>query len=299
MLTQGAAPFGGAFGLIGHPVGHSLSPAMHNAAFISRRLPYHYGLWDIDPAELGQSLQQLRQSGVLGFNVTIPHKQAVLPYLDELSAEARLIGAVNTVCNRGGRWIGHNTDAPGLIDALVGDAGFDPTGCRATLLGAGGVASAAAFALAQAGVRRLVIVSRASEPGSDLARQVGESLPAVETIAVPWDAAYMAPLLRETDLLVNGTPVGMSPHEDESPIADPGWLHPDMVACDLVYRPRQTRLLRDAAAWGARTIDGLGLLLYQGARAFELWFGEPAPLSVMRDALTQALFLQGSSHHAP
>ncbi|MHB9145836.1 MAG: shikimate dehydrogenase [Symbiobacteriia bacterium] len=278
-------PPSGPYGLIGHPVGHSLSPVMHDAAFRSRGLPFRYWLYDVPPAELGESCQRLRDSGIQGFNVTIPHKQAILPYLDDLSAEARLIGAVNTVCSRDGTWVGHNTDAPGLLDALLGDAGFDPAGCSVTLLGAGGAARAAAFALAQAGVRRLSVFSRRLDRAQHLTKSVSEHASSCEAAAFPWDRERIALEMRGTDLLVNATPVGMSPADQDSPIADPDWLRQGMVVFDLVYRPRQTKLLRDAAALGARTLDGLSLLLYQGARAFELWLVEPAPLEVMRSAL--------------
>lgn len=280
--------FTGPFGLIGHPVAHSLSPVMHNAALLHLGLPYRYWLYDIPPANLDEAVQHMKESGVEGFNVTIPHKLAIMDYLDDLSEDAKTIGAVNTVCLENGRWVGYNTDAPGLLDSLKFDAKFQPAGCKATVLGAGGAARAAAIVLAQAGSEHIAIFNRRRSRAEELADDVRRLVPRCEVDAHPWDVELMADVLRETNLLVNATPIGMHPNND-SPVADPLWIHPNMVVLDLVYRPLQTKLLQDAASRGAKAVDGLGMLLYQGARAFQLWTKRVPPIDMMRSALRDAI----------
>ena len=281
--------FGGPYGLIGHPTAHSLSPVMHNSAFLHVGLPYRYWLYDVPPSELKQAVELMKDNDIQGFNVTIPHKQAVMYYLDEIHDDARMIGAVNTVCRQGDRWIGYNTDAPGLLDTLQLDGEFDPAGRQVTILGAGGAARAAALALAKAGAKEIALFNRSLERAEQLVRNVQQHVRGCRAEALPWNLELMEKKLKHTDLLVNTTPIGMEPKVQESPIADAAWIQPHTVVFDMVYKPRLTLLLQQAQAQGAKIVDGLGLLLHQGARAFELWTLQPAPIEVMRSALYDAI----------
>ena len=269
-------------GLIGWPVEHSVSPAMQNAAFEARGLPWRYRLLPTPPGEVGAALARLRSEGYRGANVTVPHKQAVMPFLDEISDVARSIGAVNTLVLREGRWEGHNTDAQGFLAALRVE-GCQPEGQRALVLGAGGGARSAVYALAQVGCEVTIYnrtVSRALALAADMAR-LGRSVSAV--------AALDELDLRTFGLLVNATSVGMWPDVDASPWPAMLPLPGQWTVFDLVYNPTETRLLAQARAAGATTIGGLGMLVYQGALAFELWTGREAPVEVMRAAARQAL----------
>ncbi len=256
-------------GILGHPVAHSLSPAMQEAALAARGLTGSYRLLDTPPEALARRLEEVRR-GYRGVNVTVPLKEAVLPLLDGVHPEARAIGAVNTVVNRGGRLIGHNTDAPGFLRSLE-EAGV--RGRRALVLGAGGAARAVAYALKGAGWE-VGVHNRTRSRAEALARAFGLEV-------VPLEAA------RQADLVVNATSVGL---DDPAATPLPAALFPPRgFAVDLVYRPLLTRFLAEAAAAGLGTVDGLGMLLWQGALAFELWTGERAPVGAMRAALRRAL----------
>lgn len=269
-------------GVIGDPVAHSRSPALHNAAFAWLGIPARYELWPTTAAELPARIESLRAPHILGANVTLPHKIAVLPLLDRLDAQAETIGAVNTIVRQDdGSLIGANTDAPAFLASLREDAGYDPANQSVVILGASGAARAAAVALVAADVRRLVVANRTLERaetllGDVLATAAGDP----QLIALALDDPELPALLAESTLLVNATSLGW--HGDESPLAA-DLIAPGMLVFDLVYRP--TRLLRDAAARGARTLDGLGMLVRQAALAFERWTGRAAPLDVMRAAL--------------
>jgi len=274
-------------GLIGWPVEHSLSPAMHNAAFAALGLSWRYTLLPTPPEQLPDRLAQLVREGYRGANVTVPHKQAVLDCLDEISATARAIGAVNTLVVQDGRWLGHNTDAAGLVAALQ-EAGFEPRGRQALVLGAGGAARAVVYALAWAGCK-VTLHNRTLERAAELARDMqGLDLRAPVTWAPRTVALADLPLYRY-DLLVNATPVGMWPHSAASPWPERLPLPSHWTVFDLVYNPLETRLLQRARAAGARPVDGLGMLVGQGALAFEMWTGAPAPLETMRGACERAL----------
>jgi shikimate dehydrogenase len=269
-------------GVIGDPVAHSRSPALHNAAFAWLGIPARYELWPTTAAGLPARIESLRAPHILGANVTLPHKIAVVPLLDRLDAQAETIGAVNTIVRQpDGSLIGANTDAPAFLASLREDAGYDPANQSVVILGASGAARAAAVALVAAGVRRLVVANRTLERAETL---LGDVLAAAasdpQLIALALDDPELPPLLAEATLLVNATSLGW--HGDESPLAA-DLIAPGMLVFDLVYRP--TRLLRDAAARGARTLDGLGMLVRQAALAFERWTGRAAPLDVMRAAL--------------
>ena len=266
--------------LLGDPLGHSLSPAMQNAAFRAAGLDWEYVLYETPREELRAAVARLRAEDCAGANVTIPHKEAVVEWLDDLSDGARRIGAVNTIVKRGDKLIGENTDLYGFLQSLR-DADVDPRGARGVILGAGGAAHAVAFALAEAEASSLVILNRTESRARSLAAVLGKHHPQLE-ITVNRNGA-----LGRANLIVNTTPIGMPPREDQSPM--PGTFPRGAVVFDLVYLPAQTRFLRDAERAGARTIGGIGMLVHQGAAAFELWTGRDAPTQVMVEATEAAL----------
>ena len=278
-------------GIIGWPVAHSLSPAMHNAAFAALGLNWAYVPLPVPPGAVEDALRGLKALGFAGANVTIPHKEAVIPYLDEVTPAARAMGAVNTLLVRRedgtARLVGDNTDAIGFLEDLRA-AGFDPAGRRCLVLGAGGGARAVVYALAQAGAQ-VTLHNRTPRRAQALVQALTPHLPGVSLTALPAGTRLTDLDLAAFDLLVNTTPVGMWPHPEASPWPEEAPLPPPLPVYDLVYRPAETRLLRQARRAGARAIGGLGMLLRQGAAAFILWTGEPAPLDVMRTALEAAL----------
>lgn len=268
-------------GVIGFPLAHSISPQFQQPAFDHLGLDVSYRAYEVPPAELAAFMGKLRRGGWLGVNVTIPHKQAVFRLVDSVTDEARQIGAVNTVIVREGALVGDNTDAAGFLRALA-EAGFDPAGTEAVMLGAGGAAKAVAVGLLRSGVRRLTIANRTVESAATLAQTLNAEFGAERAAALPLEADVVLRPLRESALLVNTTSVGMAhgPVPGVSPLpAD--LLGPHLVAYDLVYNPARTRLLADAEARGARTVEGLPMLVYQGAASFERWTGRTAPVEVM------------------
>lgn len=273
--------------LLGHPVSHSVSPAFQQAALDECSIDAAYTALDVPPAELPAAADSLRDQDVLGANVTVPHKEAVFALLDSVSEEARLIGAVNTIHNRDGALEGHNTDARGFLSALREEAGFEPRGRTAIILGAGGSARAVAIALAGEGATSVVIANRTVERAEALVELV-------RSLGVPAQAIALDPAsIREAvqcDLVVNCTSLGMTggPGPAESPITSE-LIPPDALVCDLVYNPRETPLLRGAATAGVRSLGGLPMLVYQGAAAFEIWTGVAAPARVMFAAAEAAL----------
>jgi shikimate dehydrogenase len=268
-------------GLIGDPVAHSRSPAMHNAAFAHLGLSIRYELWHTAAAVLPARLEALRGPLFLGANITLPHKQAVMGLLDVLEPEAEQIGAVNTIYKwDDGSLVGANTDAPGLLADLREAGNFDPAGQRVVILGASGAARAAAFALSNARIAHLVIANRTADRAHGLAFDAGLPLAQEQRAACALDAPELPDYLAACGLLINATSVGW--HDEETPLADVG-VSAGALVYDMVYRP--TRLLREGAARGARTLDGRGMLLYQGALAFSRWTGREPPLAVMRAAL--------------
>lgn len=270
-------------GLLGHPVMHSKSPQMHNAAFAACGLDYRYLAFDVEPERIGEAVAGIRALGVRGVNVTIPHKVAVIPHLDELSEEARLIGAVNTIVQEDGRLIGYNTDGIGYISALREETGFDVSGKRILLLGAGGAARAVAAQMALAGSGQLVIAARAIDRAEALAEHLASH---ADTRGITLDVAERE--LASFDLIVNTTPVGMHPHVDEMPISTE-WLESRQLVSDLIYNPRITRWLQEAQGRGCKIHGGLGMFIHQGAHAFQLWTGSAAPTDVMRQTVESYL----------
>lgn len=274
-------------GVIGHPVEHTSSPAMHNAALAALGLDYVYTAFAVRPEELGQAIAGIRALNFRGLNVTVPHKVGVMTLLDEVSPEARAIGAVNTIDHREGRLIGHNTDAFGAMQSLRLDGGLETLPARVALLGAGGAARAILYGLLQRPeVEHVALLNRTPEKAGALAADLDPQGRRVRPGVLD---ASSGEQVAASGLLINATAIGMSPHPHVSPLPDPSCLHPGMVVLDIVYNPLETLLLRQARPAGARPVDGLGMLARQGARAFALWTGMEPPVEVMRAAALERL----------
>jgi shikimate dehydrogenase len=268
-------------GIIGWPVAHSLSPAIHNAAFAEAGLDWVYVPLPVPPEDLREALAGLAPLGFHGVNVTMPHKTEAADLIEHLSEDARTLRAVNTITLRGGELEGHNTDAPGFDRFLRRDAGFDPRGRSALVYGSGGAARACALALARSGLARLTVAARDEARAAPLVTMV-EALGVPIVLVGPGDAGEVA-----ADLVVNATPVGAAGQERAHPSLP--HLGPGTLVIDLLYDPRSTDLQRRAREAGAAVFGGLGHLLEQAALAFELWTGTPAPLEVMSAAALAAL----------
>jgi shikimate dehydrogenase len=276
----------GLLGIIGNPVRSSLSPAMHQAALRRLGLDARYQAFEISPAQVRDVLRALAPLGFWGINVTIPYKETVLRYLDEIDAEAAAIGAVNTVAVRSGRTIGHNTDAEGFRLALEIEGRTDLRGAGVLLVGAGGAARAVSHACAARGCGRLLIANRAVGRARALVRALKARFPRADIAPIVAGGPGWARQVGSCAVVVNTTPLGGRPG-DPLPVP-PDALGRGQTVMDIVYRPRRTPLLEAAAAAGARTVDGLQMLLHQGALAFTIWTGREAPLAAMRRALAAA-----------
>ncbi|OPY62429.1 MAG: Quinate/shikimate dehydrogenase [Pelotomaculum sp. PtaU1.Bin065] len=279
-------------GIYGCPVEHSFSPVMHNAAFNALELDFVYVPFLVEPACLPAAVAAVRALGLAGVNVTIPHKQAVLPLLDEVTEEARLIGAVNTIVNKAGRLLGDNTDGRGFLRALLEQAGFNPAGKTALILGAGGAARAVAVQLVLAGARKVFLANRSRERAEALAGLLVENAGPAAAEVVAWPGSGKKPDPPETppaDLVVQTTPVEMYPNEGSSISLPFSSFSPGQVVCDLVYNPAETLFMKRAVQAGAVALNGLGMLLYQGVLSFEMWTGKAAPVEVMRESLLKCL----------
>jgi len=280
-------------GLIGWPVAHSLSPAMHNAAFDALGLNWRYVPFAVPPGEIEVAVRGLAGLGFRGVNVTVPHKQAVLPLLDSVAPDALRLGAVNTLVierhhDNGQATIkGHNTDHRGFIASLR-QGGFEPAGKRALVVGAGGAGRAVIFGLLEAEAEEIVVLDSASEPARRLIDDLGGQGPC-RLRTRPLTQAALIESAHAADLLVHATPLGMWPRTEGCIWPEEQPFPEHLTAFDLVYNPLETRLLRRAREAGARPIDGLGMLVAQGALSFEIWTEETAPIEVMRAAGELAL----------
>jgi shikimate dehydrogenase len=278
-------------GLIGFPVAHSLSPRMQDAAFDACGIDARYGLWETPPADLPARIASLRAPEMLGANVTIPHKTAALALIDECDPLAARAGAINTIVNRAGRLVGYNTDVGGLTQALAThhQHPFHGKGQTAIILGTGGAARGAAVALLECGVAELMVLGRNEAHLHSLLGLLQESVGASSANATKLCAAALGSdaadqFLMQTDLVVNATSVGL--HETDTQILiNVDLLSPDTLVMDMIFNPPTTPLLRAAQARGCAVLNGLTMLLYQGALAFEHWTGQPAPIETMRRAL--------------
>ena len=272
--------------LIGYPVEHSKSPLMHNAAFQSLGLDFVYVLLSVKAPDLKEAVTGLRASNVAGANVTIPYKEEVIKYLDEITPEAMFIGAVNTIHNREGKLIGYNTDGQGFITSLLTDGKIKLEGQRVFLIGAGGAGKAVAVKLAERGVERLVITDKIGERTESLVSRLQENIPDCPVYAVAMASKEFAEAISESTLLINATPVGMN--EGDPCVIDPDYLHKDLFIYDVVYN-RETPLVGEARKRGIKALGGIGMLIHQGAASFEIWTGQKAPVEVMKNKILEEL----------
>jgi len=269
--------------LIGHPVAHSLSGAMQQAAFDELGVDARYELWDKPPIELAEAVAELRTDDFLGANVTIPHKERVVPMVDRLTEEATATGAVNTITREGKRLVGHNTDVAGFKVALDKLVGRQKMPKQAVVLGAGGGARAIVYGLIREGFQRIIVFNRHLHRAEGMVKHFSRTAAHMELRAMPWHESIIESEIAKTKLLINATSIGLT--SDISPLPAEV-LSNELLVLDLIYA--KTRLLRDAHAAGATTLDGELMLLHQGAAAFTLWTGQPAPLELMQSKLAEA-----------
>ena len=273
------------YGIFGYPVEHTFSPGMHNAAFKRLGMDACYVPFAVHPDRLGEAARAILPLGLRGLNITVPHKEKIIQYLDELSEEARLIGAVNTIEIRQGRLVGHNTDGRGFLRSLNENAGFNPKGKKVLFIGSGGAARAVGFCLALAGASKIYVrdldTRKADLLVSDIRAKTGAASASIH------DDEPLAAYAADADCLINATPLGLK-RTDPLPIPR-DFVMKKHLACDLVYNPPETAFLRTAKSRGAKRLAGLGMLLYQGVIAFEIWTGKRAPVQTMKNALSRQI----------
>jgi shikimate dehydrogenase len=269
-------------GVFGFPVDENPTVVMMEAAFQFLGLPWRYLTLKVSPADLAAGIQGIRAMGFQGLNLTIPHKVEVLQYLDEVNADARIMGAVNTIYREGDRLIGANTDGKGFLRSLRDDAHMDPVGKKFMVLGAGGAARSICVELALAGATEIEIVNRTATRGRELVDLLQQNTKAQVTFH-EWNGKVSIP--NDVEGLVNATSIGLYPNVEELPSLNFETIRSGMVVCDVIPNPPRTRFVKEAEARGAVTLDGLGMLVYQGAIAFKLWTGMDAPVEVMKKSL--------------
>ncbi|QQR80870.1 MAG: shikimate dehydrogenase [Deltaproteobacteria bacterium] len=274
-------------GIIGDPIKHSLSPAMHNAALEKLALPYAYLPFQVSSKELKSFFLKAKKWNLVGFNVTIPHKEAVLLFLKKISPEAKLMGAVNTIYQKKGVWYGDNTDGRGYLTSLSTETKFHPRGKRIVILGAGGAARAVICSLALKSPRAIILLNRTEEKASALAQEFSNKFKKIHFEALPLEKESCQIVFPDTHLLINTTSIGLNgTHFDKLPLKH---LPKTAIVSDLVYRPLKTKLLKQAEKLGLKIHPGIGMLLHQGALAFKLWTHHQPPLKIMQKALLDAL----------
>lgn len=272
------------YGIFGHPVSHSLSPLMHNKAFEELGLNCVYLGFDIEPGKLSSAVSAIKTLNVKGINITIPHKEAMVNQLNDLTEPVILTGAVNTIKNEDGRLVGYNTDVPGVMRAIKEEFNFNPQYKTAFLVGAGGASRAVVAGMCLGGIRQIVIANRTLDRANLLKTQFSDQYPNVifKTVALS-DAIKIKSFLADSDIVVNSSPAGMG----EIPPLDLPLkaIAKDAPVYDLVYKPILTPLVKQARELGLKAESGLGMLLYQGVEAFEIWTGKKAPVDSMREVL--------------
>ncbi len=271
------------YGVIGDPIEHSLSPAMHNAAFEALKLDCVFLAFKVGLSQVEDTLRGMRSLGIRGLNVTMPDKNAVISYLNEVNEIAKFLGSVNTILNDDGRLLGFSTDGEGASRALK-EYGISLSGKKLLLLGGGGAAKAIAYTLSQE-LEELTLLNRTPEKTNALVdglKKLGRKVS-----NGPLSESTIEDSLKDADILINATNVGMLPVERS--LLKSEWLRPDLTVMDIVYNPLETKLAKDAKEAGAKVISGLEMLIYQGAASFEIWTGKPAPVEVMRKAAESQL----------
>ncbi|WP_276753752.1 shikimate dehydrogenase [Limosilactobacillus ingluviei] len=276
-------------GLLATPIRHSMSPTMHNNAFAMLGLNYAYLAFEVGQQELPSAVQAIRTLEMRGANISMPNKQAILPLLDDLAPAAKLAGAVNTVVNDHGKLTGYTTDGIGFMQALAAE-NIDLRGEKMVLAGAGGAGTPIAIQAALDGVKEIVIVNRTTDPQGSQAQKnvkiINEQTNAHARFVPLADQAQFKAELADATIYCDATGVGMKPLADQSLITDPSWLREDLIVYDTVYAPRTTKLMTIAQAAGVRHVfNGLGMMLYQGAEAFQLWTGQAMPVQAIADLL--------------
>lgn len=279
------------FGILGHPLAHSLSPRMQEAAFAAAGLKAYYLVLDLELPLFKQAMKGLSRFQVEGFNITVPYKEAVLPYLDAVLPEARITGAVNTVFRKNGRWMGANTDIYGFLASLRQEARFQPAGKTALILGAGGAARAVLYGLVSKRVKKIIMANRHPERAIKLIRDFKKKFTAVKFEVLPFEKKKISAAIENADLVVNATSVGL---KRTDPLLLPAsWFArvsgKKKLFFDLIYNPPATPFLKTAKQKGHKILNGTSMLVHQGAKAFEYWTGKKAPVNVMREALADAL----------
>lgn len=271
-------------GILGFPVEHSFSPVMHNQALRYLGLDYIYLPLAVAEENLSQAIEGMKAMGFKGANVTIPHKEKIIPFLKGLSPEAQAIGAVNTLVREGEGFWGDNTDGKGFLRALAVEKGWLPEKKIVTILGAGGGARAIAVTLALRGVKMINIVNRTLSRGGKIAQRIIKETE-TEVFVYDYQEKNLADILRASHLVVNTTPLGMFPHTDSLAPLDYNAFKPGQLVVDIIYNPAKTRFLREAEKRGAEIMNGIGMLLYQGVLSFQSWTGEEAPVNIMKEVL--------------
>ena len=254
--------------LIGHPVSHSFSPYIHNFLAKEYGVDLKYTCFDVDPSKVKEALEGIKALGIIGSNVTIPHKIEVMPYLDEIDKNAAIIGAVNTIKNQEGKLIGYNTDGKGFVNSVLNE-GHSLKDKHVMVLGAGGASRAIVVELAAHGVGKITICNNTLEKAEGLANQVRENFPNVEVNIMPLDVT--SKILEDVQVLINTTPLGMSSRKDLSPIGDEVVPPAELVVCDIVYTPHDTKLLKWAMRHNLKVVHGIGMLINQAIASFEIW----------------------------
>lgn len=287
------------FGVFGDPLSHTLSPAMHEAAFNKLGIDANYIVLELAPAAFQKLMACSSDLSLSGFNVTVPYKETVMKYLDKIRPEARAIGAVNTVFKQGRNWVGTNTDMEGFLLAVMKDGGFLPSGKKAVILGAGGAARAVVYGLSREGIREVLVADCFPERAWKIVNDMKKLFKKVSYDSAAAGTPEVKAALQKADVIINATPVGLKPEDPE--VIPEGWIPKSggssarnrhcnsKLFIDLIYNPPFTVFLKAARKKGHRILNGLGMLLYQGARALEYWTGRRAPVDVMRQALLQAL----------
>ncbi|MBI5554621.1 MAG: shikimate dehydrogenase [Elusimicrobia bacterium] len=268
-------------GIFGYPIEHSLSPQMHNAAFKALGLDYIYVAVKVAPEDLAAAVKAIRAMNLIGVNITIPHKEKVIPFLDDLSPEAKASGAVNTIVNCGGRLVGDNTDGKGFIKSLTEENKMKLPGKKVLLLGAGGAGRSIGVSLLKNNIKVLSLYDVSVPRGASLAADLRSITSKNKVVQI--DQAGLQPAVKKVDILINATPIGMK--ISDPCVIDPKWLHNKLFIYDIIYNC-ETALLKEAKRKKIKCANGLGMLVNQGALSFELWAGKKAPIAVMRKAIT-------------
>ena len=277
------------YGVIGDPIGHTLSPRMQNRAIEAMGIDAVYVPFRVPAGEVGYAIRGVRALSIGGLNVTVPHKTAVIPHLDRLTEAARAIGAVNTILRDGDALVGENTDVYGFLECVTTYGGIDRFPETVCVLGAGGAARSVVYACSfRPEVREIFVVNRTLARAEEIAGSFS-GVGTARISAFPADQAVLRRVVPESGIIVNTTTLGMKPDVDSSPIPEPGLIQPGQIVCDIIYTPARTRLLREAEERSARTVGGLAMLAAQGARSLSLWTGRDAPIDVMMDELRRAI----------